>query len=113
MGVDVFGRRTEKPEATRGPPGIGYKLTQEGQYDTENKRICNLASPIDKADAVNLITLQQAISDQQKTILDQQRAFEVKISESLDALKTEVEKILAKNSKNQKKSKKNEESSGR
>ncbi len=106
----MFGRRTEKPEATRGPPGIGYKLTQEGQFDIENKRICNLAAPVDKSDAVNLKSLQQAISDQQKAFQEQQEAFEVKTLELYSTLKTEVEKILAKTKRNPRK---NEESSSR
>ncbi len=106
MGVDVFGRRTEKPEATRGPPGIGYKLTQEGQFDVENKRICNLAAPVDRGDAVNLKALQKAISDQQKAIQEQQEALEVKISELFSAFKTEVEEVLIQYTKNQKKFKK-------
>ncbi len=106
MGVDVFGRRTEKPEATRGPPGIGYKLTQEGQFDVENKRICNLAAPVDRGDAVNLKTLQHVIKEQQKAIQDQQKAFEVKISESFSAFKAEVEEVLIQYTKNQKKLKK-------
>ncbi len=70
-----------------------------------------MAAPVDKNDAVNLITLQQAISDQQKAFQEQQEAFEVKTLELYSTLKTEVEKILAKTKRNPRK--KNEESSGR
>ena len=98
MGVDVFGRRTEKPEATRGPPGIGYKLTEDEQFDVENKRICNLAAAVDKGDAVNLKTLQQAIKEQHKTFLE----FQTKTTASFTAFKSQVEELLIQYTKNQK-----------
>lgn len=60
MSVDVFGRNLKREEgASRGPPGIGYKMTATGQYDIEKKRLCNVADPQDSNDAVNLATLQR------------------------------------------------------
>lgn len=61
MSVDVFGRTLNKAEGTRGPPGIGFKLTKEGQFDIENKRLCNIAAPNELNEAVNLETLQRII----------------------------------------------------
>ena len=58
MSVDVFGRNLKRNEGSRGPPGIGFNITADGQYDMENKRLCNLASPIQSNEAVNLGTLQ-------------------------------------------------------
>ena len=40
----------------RGPPGIGFKLTDDGNYDIENKRLKNVAAPINLDDAINLGT---------------------------------------------------------
>lgn len=57
MNVDVFGRRLGKVENSRGLPGIGYKLTQEGHFDVEHKKISNLADASTSNDAVNLKTL--------------------------------------------------------
>lgn len=54
MSVDVFGRKLDKKEGVRGPPGIGYKITEEGNFDCDNKRICNVAHPQDLNDAVNM-----------------------------------------------------------
>ena len=60
MSVDVFGRKVEQRSGgrSRGPPGVGYKLTADGQYDADNKRLCNVALPKKLNDAVNLDTLQ-------------------------------------------------------
>ena len=54
----MFGRKLEKRSGgSRGPPGVGYKLTADGQYDADNKRLCNVALPKQLNDAVNLDTL--------------------------------------------------------
>lgn len=61
MSVDVFGRKLERTEGNRGPPGVGYKITSDGQYDIDSKRLCNLAQPQDESDAVNLSTLKKLL----------------------------------------------------
>lgn len=61
MSVDVFGRKLERGGSVPGPPGIGFILTSDGQYDVANKRICNLDNPKDQFDAVNLGYFQQKI----------------------------------------------------
>ena len=35
----------------RGPPGIGFKLTSDGNYDIDNKKLTNVATPTTNADA--------------------------------------------------------------
>lgn len=54
MSVDVFGRQLGRNEGTRGPPGFGFKLTADNQYDVEEKRLCNVAESREPHDAVNL-----------------------------------------------------------
>ena len=56
----MFGRKLEQRSGggSRGPPGVGYKLTADGQYDADNKRLCNVAPPKQLNDAVNLDALQ-------------------------------------------------------
>ena len=55
MSVDVFGRKQRSGGGgCRGPPGVGYKLTADGQYDADNKRLCNVALPKQLNNAVNL-----------------------------------------------------------
>lgn len=45
MSVDVF-RRTliRAKEVHQGPPGIGFSLTDDGHFDLENHKLCNVAS---------------------------------------------------------------------
>ena len=59
----MFGRKLERRSGgcSRGPPGIGYKLTADGQYDADNKRLCNVALPKQLNDAVNLDALQMEL----------------------------------------------------
>ena len=57
MSVDVFGRNLGKTEGGRGPPGVGLKVTTDGHYDIENKKLCNVANPQQPNDVVNLETL--------------------------------------------------------
>ena len=62
MSVNVFGHSlSDKNSTSRGPPGIGFKLTGDGQFDIEGKRICNLTAPQELNDAVNLDTLKRTI----------------------------------------------------
>lgn len=69
MSVDVFGRQLNQAEGVRGPPGVGYKITSDGQYDLESKRLCNLAQPLNLNDAVNLEILQNKIEAEVEKIL--------------------------------------------
>ena len=61
MSVDVFGRQLGKNEGTRGSPGFGFKLTIDGQYDVENKRLSNVTESREPNDAANLSLVRQLI----------------------------------------------------
>lgn len=62
MSIDVFGRQLERSGGSlRGPPGVGFRLTPDGNFDIERKRICNLGEPIQPNDAVDLNTLRLII----------------------------------------------------
>ena len=84
MSVDVFGRKlpSEGGSSSRGPPGIGFKLTEDGQYDLENKKLCNVAAPTQPNDAVNLKTLdtrligfRKILHEMRQDIIDLERTF--------------------------------------
>ena len=64
MSIDVFGRHLGSSKVARGPPGIGFNLTKSGDFDLENKRLCNVADPIDKNDAINLNTWDDWLSEE-------------------------------------------------
>lgn len=58
----MFGRKLERTGGnSRGPPGLGFKMTEDNQYDIDKKRLCNVAPPIELSDAVNLETHQRMI----------------------------------------------------
>lgn len=59
MSVDKFGRHESSfvHEVLRGPPGEGFQLTEDGNFDFKRKRVCNLADPINDEEAVNLKTI--------------------------------------------------------
>ena len=44
---------TSTNKSQRGLPGIGFKLTADGNFDLDNKQIKNLSGGTDKSDAVN------------------------------------------------------------
>lgn len=53
------------------PLGIGYKITSEGNFDVNNKRLCHVADPLDPNDAVNLETLRSHIKSELQEIFSQ------------------------------------------
>jgi hypothetical protein len=59
MSVDKFGRHESSISRNilRGPPGEGFLLTRDGQYDIKGKRLCNVGDPIDKNEVANLKTI--------------------------------------------------------
>lgn len=64
MSLDVFGRGGvgDYSASSRGPPGIGFKYTEDANYDMQKKRLCNLSDPVSSQDAVTLIKFKKAIT---------------------------------------------------
>jgi hypothetical protein len=62
MTIDKFGRHTAK-ERLRGPKGEGFKLTEDGSYDMENKRLVNVSDPTQESDCANLKTVQTQLKN--------------------------------------------------
>lgn len=65
MSVDVFGRTfiDDDKKLKKGPPGIGFQLTDDGNFNIDGKRLCNVAPPQDSNDAINLDFLQKFIEN--------------------------------------------------
>lgn len=61
MTIDKFGRHQSR-ERLRGPKGEGFKLTEDGDYNIENKRLVNVADPTLETDGVNLKTINSQLS---------------------------------------------------
>lgn len=88
MSVDVFGRKLKggKASSHRGPPGIGFKLTSEGHFDLENKRLVNLAPPLQPTDAINLKTAKDLIQSE----INSMSAIIARLRSDLDTVNTIV-----------------------
>lgn len=52
MSVDKFGRHKKTQDALRGPPGQGFPLSTDGQYDAEHRRVVNISDPLGDNDAM-------------------------------------------------------------
>lgn len=50
--IDKFGRRKSSGKIIRGPAGIGYKLSADGHFDIQNKRLKNVGEPKHVKDGV-------------------------------------------------------------
>ena len=62
MSIDIFGRHSKQAgNSSRGPPGIGFMVTSEGNFDIDSKRLCNMAKTEQQNDAVNLKLIQDLI----------------------------------------------------
>ncbi|KAJ3661729.1 hypothetical protein Zmor_006116 [Zophobas morio] len=46
--------RKKGGKSTRGPPGIGFNLTENGDYDISGHKLVNVKQPENQGDAVNL-----------------------------------------------------------
>ena len=55
--IDKFDRQIVNQEFTlqRGLPGVGFKLTPDGQYDVRGKVLSNVAKPTNGSDAATRI----------------------------------------------------------
>ena len=85
MSVDVFGRSLIRAkEVHQGPPGIGFVLTDDGNFDLEHHKLCNVASAVDLTDAVNLKNL-NVLEEKLKESLSN---LEEKFQSELNSLKT-------------------------
>ena len=88
MSVDVFGRNLERVGGSRGPLGVGFKVTSDGQYDIDNKRLCNVAEPNQSGDdAINLGILQRIIKMEIRSLYE----VTAKLRADLDNLDVIVE----------------------
>ena len=91
MSVDAFGRIFLKSgkAAERGPRGEGYKLTVDGNFDVENRKLCNLADPTQPADAVNLRALRVLIEAEVSELFQ----ITTSLKEEVKNLQTELERV--------------------
>ncbi|XP_014295514.1 uncharacterized protein LOC103579935 [Microplitis demolitor] len=71
MSIDIFKRQSETKSSKtgrRGPPGPGFKITDDGQFDIDNKRLCNIADPENFSDAIPLRSAQNIIQHEVQSL---------------------------------------------
>lgn len=54
--------RKLKTSISRGPPSVGFKLTEDGNYNILSSKLINVRDPAYEDDAVNLKTLNKKLS---------------------------------------------------
>lgn len=86
--------RKLKTTNSRGPPGVGFKLTEDGNYDILSNKLINVRDPEYEDDAVNLKTLNK-LRDELNMIND------VKLSELTSKLREELRDENESNKNNQ------------
>ena len=89
MSIDLFVRnlKNESVLAANSPPGIGYKLTDKGNYDVDYKSLCNVAEVKEPLDAVNFTTLQKQFEKLSQAIENiDKKLFEklAKVADNID-----------------------------
>lgn len=67
--IDKFGRGRRSPRL-RGPPGIGFKHTSDGDFDMEGNVLTNVAEPKNNSDAVTKRYVQNELHRLRVTIAD-------------------------------------------
>lgn len=99
MSVDVFGRQLiREKEVHRGPRGIGFSVTTSGDFDIENKLLCNVAEAKSDLDAVNLKHVKQLMIEFGKELKkDIKNSL---IDEIKTSLKAELETDITENTAN-------------
>lgn len=99
MSVDVFGRnlKISGGGGSQGPPGIGFKITSDGQYDLQDKRLCNVAAPAELNEAVNLSTLQRILRVEIERVTDlisRLRSDHNNLSTYMETYKDETDQVI-------------------
>ena len=95
MSVDLFGRwLVQSKETKHGPSGIGFNLTSQGDYDIEDKRLCNVENPKEPKDAVNLTTIRNLKNPLNEEI---EVAYEAlgEVRTNAESINTRLEKLTA------------------
>lgn len=99
MSIDIFGRKLEKNKSSkigrRGPPGPGFRITDDGHFNLEDKRLCNLAEREDSKDTIYLRVAQNLIKDEVQSLNEESLLMRQDIDviiQDLEARVTALEK---------------------
>ena len=80
MSIDVFeyslNRGVSESRGPSGPSGVGFKVTSDGNYDIEKKRLYSVEDAKEQYDAANLRLVQHIVQNEIRTL------YEVTLSRS-------------------------------
>jgi hypothetical protein len=98
MSVDMFGRSLvmKKEGFLKGPPGIGFSLTDSGDFNIDNKRLCNVGKSVNGEDAVNLNVLLEHRKSIEIVIESYKEFVKNKLDEEFKKVHARIEYIDAK-----------------
>lgn len=96
MSIDKFGRHVKSANLgniMRGPKGEGFHLTNDGNYDIQNKKISNVAKATEPMDVVNLNLLESKLIDLDTNVLGGFRVQLTNVENKINNNTTEFNKI--------------------
>ena len=88
MSITKFG--TKSTHSKQGARGIGFKLTETGDYDIQNKRLVNVGNAIAPTDAVSSVSLQKLL---QETIIETMQTVVVNTNDSFNNIDSKIENM--------------------
>lgn len=89
MSLDKFGRYKSgvgSGNLTKGPKGDGFRFTKEGNYDINNKKLCNVAKATEPTDGINYENLNTEIDKIKQYVLD--------LENKLDKIDTDMKTFI-------------------
>lgn len=107
MSVDVFGRQLDESVTVKyrafpvNAATTGFKLTADGQYDMQNRRLCNVTDPENPSDAATLNILHKKLHNTVKILRHEinnsnlllVQGLEANINNIIKTLTTDLETI--------------------
>lgn len=96
MSVDVFGRSLKTSvRVFKGPPGHGFIQTNSGDYDIQQKKLCNVGEAVAENDAVNLQLLKKYTRKiEQEIVIDKFNLLSERLQELSDQVLEERERFV-------------------
>ena len=87
-GVNIFGMQSGSSSSypLPGPPGIGFRYLDEYQnFDIDDKRLANIATPLEDCDAVNKKYLEDLLKDKDLHVINHVKNMKEEINENYES----------------------------
>lgn len=97
MSVDLFGRclkRKYDGAGVSGRPGVGFKITESGDYDMEKHRLTNLGEPLCPTDSITLKYFEERLAKTLKDINEKIEKYNDVEMESMRDILLEIDDII-------------------